>query len=138
MRLTWAATDPSRSRSRGGSDGWSSAAVPGCRNTWRLEVHHIDPRAEGGGHAPENLILLCWAHHHGHHHGKLRITGRAPDRLRFAHADGRAYGASPLLHAREPRPPWAVSSQRQCGEPARRRAPTWLGADDRRSAETSR
>ncbi len=30
------------------------------------------------------------------HRGKLLITGAAPDRLRFTHADGRPYGADPV------------------------------------------
>ena len=36
---------------------------PGCEHTKFLEVHHIKPRAEGGGNDPENLITLCSACH---------------------------------------------------------------------------
>jgi hypothetical protein len=37
--------------------------VPGCRNHIFLDVHHLDPRAEGGGHDPERLASLCGCHH---------------------------------------------------------------------------
>jgi hypothetical protein len=53
--------------------------VPGCRSSQFIEVHHIVPRAEGGGHEPENLTLLCGAHHDARHSGRLCIRGRAPD-----------------------------------------------------------
>lgn len=41
--------------------------VQGCRNTRFLAVHHLNPRAAGGGNDPSNLITLCsechrWAH----------------------------------------------------------------------------
>ena len=53
--------------------------VPGCRSSQFIELHHIVPRAEGGGHEPENLTLLCGAHHDARHSGRLRIRGRAPE-----------------------------------------------------------
>ncbi len=37
--------------------------APGCTNTRFLEVHHVTPRARGGGNEPENLITLCAACH---------------------------------------------------------------------------
>lgn len=66
--------------------------VPGCRSSRGLEIHHIVDLAMGGDHSPSNLILLCAAHHHAHHAGKLKIVGTAPGQLRFEHADGRRYG----------------------------------------------
>jgi 5-methylcytosine-specific restriction endonuclease McrA len=33
-----------------------------CRETHRLELHHLEPFARGGAHAPENLTLRCRAH----------------------------------------------------------------------------
>ena len=32
---------------------------PNCRNTYPLEVHHIQPRSEGGSNKYRNLIVLC-------------------------------------------------------------------------------
>jgi 5-methylcytosine-specific restriction endonuclease McrA len=66
--------------------------VPGCRGSKWLEIHHIVPRAEGGGHEPEKLVTLCGAHHRAHHEGKLLIRGRAPHDLVFEHPDGTPYG----------------------------------------------
>ena len=37
--------------------------VPGCRNATYLDVHHLDLRSEGGGNDPDNLVVLCGAHH---------------------------------------------------------------------------
>jgi 5-methylcytosine-specific restriction endonuclease McrA len=39
-------------------------AVDGCDSTYRVEVHHRIPWSEGGRTDPENLIALCWFHHH--------------------------------------------------------------------------
>lgn len=67
-------------------------AVPGCRNSTWLEVHHIVPRSEGGGHDPDLLVLLCGAHHRLQHQGYLWIEGRVSEGLEFLHADGTPYG----------------------------------------------
>jgi hypothetical protein len=56
--------------------------VPGCRSAQCLDIHHIDPVSEGGGHEPENLTTLCGAHHDARHDGRLIVRGRAP-RLEF-------------------------------------------------------
>jgi len=37
--------------------------APGCQNTRFLEVHHIKPRAKGGGNEAGNLTTLCSACH---------------------------------------------------------------------------
>jgi 5-methylcytosine-specific restriction endonuclease McrA len=66
--------------------------VPGCRNTIALDVHHIQPRAEGGTHHAHNQLCLCTVHHRAIHEGKLHVSGRAPDALVFQHADGTPYG----------------------------------------------
>jgi hypothetical protein len=53
-------------------------AVPGCRSSTYLHMHHLEPRAHGGAHKARNLCLLCNAHHVAAHDGRLRITGAAP------------------------------------------------------------
>jgi len=53
--------------------------VPGCKNHVFLDVHHLDARAEGGGHDPERLATLCGAHHRAVHAGRLSIDGRASE-----------------------------------------------------------
>jgi len=68
--------------------------VPGCRHATFVDVHHIQPREEGGGHRSENLLTLCSAHHRACHRGALRIDGSAPTALWFRHADGTTYGAA--------------------------------------------
>jgi hypothetical protein len=65
--------------------------VPGCGGSKWLEIHHIVPREAGGGHDPENLIVLCGAHHRAHHDGCLAISGTAAS-PRFERRDGSRYG----------------------------------------------
>jgi len=61
---------------------------PGCRATRNLDVHHIVPRAHGGGHDAWNLLVLCSGHHQLLHDEIVTIRGRAPDELVFTR-DGR-------------------------------------------------
>ena len=39
-------------------------SIEGCRSRNRLQIHHIHERHHGGDHHPDNLITLCWYHHH--------------------------------------------------------------------------
>ena len=63
-------------------DGYRCRA-PGCRSARFLEVHHIVHKEDGGKSKPSNLILLCDAHHKGHHDGLITIAGTAPHDVRF-------------------------------------------------------
>ena len=67
--------------------------APGCENHRFLDVHHVDPRAEGGRHDPERMAVLCGAHHRAVHAGSLSIDGSASGGFGFRYADGRSYGA---------------------------------------------
>jgi hypothetical protein len=66
--------------------------VPGCRHSIFVDVHHIALRSEDGGHAADNLIVLCAAHHRALHRGALLIEGKPSIGLEFRHADGSEYG----------------------------------------------
>jgi 5-methylcytosine-specific restriction endonuclease McrA len=60
--------------------------VPGCRSARFIEVHHIVPRNQGGGHHASNLTCLCDGHHKALHEGKLLLSGSAPNIIvRFVH-----------------------------------------------------
>jgi len=67
-------------------------AVPGCNNAVFLDLHHVDPRAEGGAHDPARMLTLCSAHHRAHHRGRLLVEGDAHVGFTFRHADGSPYG----------------------------------------------
>ena len=69
--------------------------VPGCRNATYVDLHHLDLRSEGGSDDPDNLVVLCGAHHGAVHRGRLRIDGRVGTGLRVRHADGTTYGFMP-------------------------------------------
>ena len=50
----------------------------------RRSPHHIVYRSAGGSDDPGNQISLCAAHHlHGVHMGWIRVSGTAPDGLRW-------------------------------------------------------
>lgn len=67
--------------------------VPGCLHYTFLDLHHIQPREEGGQHEADNLVTLCGAHHRAAHNGELWVEGRVATGLTFKHADGHDYGA---------------------------------------------
>ena len=58
---------------------YSAAAVVDrcavCSSTDRLEMHHIQHQAAGGGDEASNLACLCATCHDDHHGGRLTITG---------------------------------------------------------------
>ena len=74
--------------------------MPGCSHRAFAQVHHVVPRADGGGHDPDGLIALCSAHHDAVHRGTLVVTGTFSAGFGFRHADGREYGSP---HARAAR-----------------------------------
>lgn len=47
-------------------------AIDGCNSRYRVEVHHRIPWSLGGRTDPENVIALCWFHHH------IAVRERAP------------------------------------------------------------
>jgi len=74
-------------------------AVPGCKNHRFLDVHHVDPRSEGGSHDPERLAILCGAHHRAVHTAALAVEGTGTGGFAFRHADGTSYGGPVSLPA---------------------------------------
>jgi hypothetical protein len=68
-------------------------AVPHCRNRLWLDLHHVQPRSQGGDHRAGNLICLCSAHHRLIHEGALALVLEAESqRLRFVLPTGEALG----------------------------------------------
>jgi hypothetical protein len=75
--------------------------VPDCSSNDRVDVHQLDPRADGSDRNPALLATLCAAHHSSVHEGALRIEGHVP-RLRFFRADGTEIAArTPASVSRE-------------------------------------
>jgi hypothetical protein len=68
--------------------------VPGCSSHRYLDVHHVDPRCEGGGHDPERLAVLCGAHHRAVHLGLLCVEGSGATGFVCRHGDGTPYGGT--------------------------------------------
>jgi hypothetical protein len=104
--------------------------VPGCRHTHFVDVHHLETRADGGEHDPDNLVVLCSAHHRATHTGRLHIEGRVSSGLSFRHANGAEYGkpvAPKTAGVREKL--FAALRGMGFGEGDTRRALTMVGAD---------
>jgi len=70
-------------------DGYR-CAVPHCRHSWWVHLHHLDPFAAGGAHAVENLVTVCGLHHRLIHAGLLALEV-ADGQVTAEHADGRRY-----------------------------------------------
>jgi len=77
-------------------------AVPYCRSTLWLDVHHILPRVAGGTHDLANLVPLCSLHHRLVHEGRVQVARDERGRIICVHADGRHFGP---LHGADPEPP---------------------------------
>ena len=57
----------------------NQCSIEGCHSRYRLQPHHIKERQHGGNHDPDNLITLCWFHHHVAIHGLgYRIDPTSP------------------------------------------------------------
>ena len=69
---------------------------PGCDRTRHLQAHHIEHWAKGGETNPDNLALLCRAHHWAVHEGGVQVEGRAPQGLTFHRPDGRVLPFCPV------------------------------------------
>ena len=61
-------------------DGWKCTR-PGCSNRTALTANHIIPRARGGPDETWNLHTLCAVCHAAITGGRLKVKGRAPNRL---------------------------------------------------------
>jgi hypothetical protein len=58
--------------------------VDGCPSNYRLEVHHSEPWYRGGATNADNLVTLCWYHHHvAVHQEGLQIVRIGQSRVRL-------------------------------------------------------
>jgi hypothetical protein len=60
--------------------------------TRRVDLHHLEARADGGTHDEDNLVVLCSAHHRAVHRGQLEMAGSVSRGLMFRRGDGAPYG----------------------------------------------
>jgi hypothetical protein len=67
--------------------------VPGCAHATFVDVHHVQPRSEGGLNEASNLLILCGVHHRAVHRGQLLIDRDRDGATIFRHSDGTAYGS---------------------------------------------
>ena len=66
--------------------------VPGCRNRRYLDLHHIQPRSRGGGHAPSNLITVCSTHHELLHRDVVHVIRNEDGSLSWERGEGEPLG----------------------------------------------
>jgi hypothetical protein len=95
---TWTTSGGARTRREHtvfARDGWR-CTVPGCTSYRNLHDHHVRFRSAGGSDDLANRTTLCaWHHLRGVHQGRVRVTGSAPEGLRFEL--GIRAGVAPLL-----------------------------------------
>ncbi|WP_279098425.1 HNH endonuclease signature motif containing protein [Gordonia bronchialis] len=72
---------------------------PGCERTKHLHVHHVRAWSRGGHTDPDNLILLCPAHHAALHRGEFGIRALGGQRFSFHRTDGSVIEVAPSLQA---------------------------------------
>ena len=61
-----------------------SCTVEGCSSPYRLEVHHVTFWSHGGRTDPNDLITVCWFHHHiSIHREGMEIHRIGPSRIRL-------------------------------------------------------
>ena len=68
-----------------------TCAGDGCQSRHRLQIHHLTPWAQGGRTNQNELVVLCWYHHHVVVHERHFQVVLYPDRrrVRFRQPDGR-------------------------------------------------
>ncbi|HEX2404177.1 MAG TPA: HNH endonuclease [Acidimicrobiia bacterium] len=65
-----------------GRDG--GCTVEGCSSRYRLEIHHVTPWSHGGRTDADDLVTLCWFHHHvSVHREGLQIHRVGTSRIRL-------------------------------------------------------
>ena len=74
--------------------------IDGCDSNYKLEAHHVIERSKGGPDTPDNLVTLCWWHHHVavHRQGQRIDPDTPPTRRRLLppkgwHRHRQPYGA---------------------------------------------
>jgi hypothetical protein len=74
-----------------------ACAADGCESRYRLQAHHRIPWSQGGRTDQDNLILLCWFHHHVVVHERGFQIYEHPDhgRVRFRRPGSGPPGRSP-------------------------------------------
>jgi hypothetical protein len=62
-----------------------TCAADGCDSRYRLEAHHLTPWTQGGRTDVNEMLLLCWFHHHVVVHRRGFMIYRHPEtgRIRF-------------------------------------------------------
>ncbi|MBI4618337.1 MAG: HNH endonuclease [Planctomycetes bacterium] len=58
-------------------------SVCGCHASLYVHAHHLDPRAEGGGNDPGNLVLICTTCHAVTHSNYGKLVPREPAGVRI-------------------------------------------------------
>ncbi len=77
--------------------------VPGCDQSWWLQVHHIVHWEDDGVTDTHNLLCLCSRHHRLHHEGLLGITGNADDPNGVVFTDAAGHRMAGATRARPPK-----------------------------------
>lgn len=70
---------------------------PNCGDDRHIQIHHVIHAARGGATTEENLVALCYSHHHLVHEGGWSMTGAASSGLQIKSPFGQRYETGPLV-----------------------------------------
>lgn len=70
---------------------------PGCGDDRFIQIHHVIHYSKGGPTVEDNLVALCWSHHHLVHEGGWEMSGSASSGLVISSPYGQRYECGPLV-----------------------------------------
>jgi hypothetical protein len=114
----------------GGRDGWKCTR-PGCSNRSALTANHIIPRGRCGPDEDWNLHAVCAVCHAAITDGRLKVSGRAPDRITWEGPFGVIEKPLPLTKRSARRRGATPSKKKLSSRPERSRAGAMLTREAR-------
>ena len=98
-------------------------AVPGCECRLWLDLHHLQPFAQGGSHDASNLLSVCGLHHRLVHEGYLALERSVDGTVTATWSNGRTVRTPPDPRgspaARQPAPTGASRPPALLASPSR-------------------
>lgn len=100
----------------------NTCEYPGCTTTRYLEPHHVRFHSTGGPTSLDNLVLLCWNHHHQLHQHRYEIRNLGHQTFGFYSQHSQCLGSNTTHGPQPDQPPLhhrARPSKRQGRPPDR-------------------
>ena len=96
----------------------NTCEYPGCATTRHLEAHHVTFHSKGGATDLDNLLLLCWHHHHQLHRNQFQIRHVAHQTFAFYDRHGSCLGSNTMTGPQPDTQPLHFNKAPDCPQPA--------------------